>query len=239
MHDTLPVYFGKVNLPFTFIAYQPDSYSHSKSHNEFPELFTSFIKNNKFNNSGDTARLWSFILNIKQILNENIPGDLAELGVWRGNTASVLAHYATLSNRKVFIFDTFSGFDVRDLKGVDVNKDMGFSDTSLSMVRSVIGGASDVCEFAPGYFPSTILAIHMNSSFSIVHLDCDLYEPMKAGLEFFYPRMPKGGLFLLHDYSSNFWDGAKKAIDEFCLDHNEFIILLPDKSGSALLRKSK
>lgn len=72
---------------------------------------------------------------------------------------------------------------------------MGFADTSLPMVRSVIGGALGACESVPGYFPYTISVIRMNSWFSVVRLDCDLYEPMKAGLEFFYPRMPKGGLF--------------------------------------------
>jgi hypothetical protein len=72
-----------------------------------------------------------------------------------------------------------------------------------------------------------------------VSLDCDLYEPMKAGLEFFYPRMTRGGIFLLHDYSSFSWNGAKKAIDEFCGQSGEFIVLMPDKSGSAFLRKAR
>jgi len=238
MLSTLPFYFGKVNLPFTFIAYQPDSYAYFNSHTEFHNLFKSFISHNKFNNAGDVPRLWSFILNIKQVLNENIPGDFAELGVWRGNTASVLAHYAASTNRKVYLFDTFEGFDTRDLEGIDKDKQMAFTDTSLAMVKEVIGISSDVCKFVKGYFPSTVSKEHKANIYSIVSIDCDLYEPMKAGLEVFYPLMSKGGLFLLHDYSSMFWDGAKKAIDEFCIKNGEYVILMPDKSGSAFIRKS-
>lgn len=232
-------YFGKVNLPFTFLAYQPDSYSTFNLHPEFRDLYKSFIANNKFNNAGDVTRLWSFILNIKQILSDNVTGDFAEIGVWRGNSASVLAWYASSVGRKVYLFDTFEGFDKRDLSGIDKNKQMAFADTSLSMVKDVLGKSQDSCFFVKGYFPSTITDEHKQNKYSVVSIDCDLYEPMKAGLDFFYPRMSKGGLFLLHDYSSNHWDGAKKAIDEFCSENHENIILMPDKSGSAFIRKSK
>jgi hypothetical protein len=66
---------------------------------------------------------------------------------------------------------------------------------------------------------------------SVVNLDCDLYQPMKSGLEFFYPRMPLGGIMFLHDYSSLYWDGAKLAVDEFCAETGEFIVLMPDRAG--------
>jgi hypothetical protein len=51
--------------------------------------------------------------------------------------------------------------------------------------------------------------------------------------------MPCGALFLLHEYSSLYWAGSKKAIDEFCEENQEYVILMPDKSGSAFIRKSK
>ena len=60
---------------------------------------------------------------------------------------------------------------------------------------------------------------------------------MRAGLDFFYPLMSQGGLILLHDYVD--WDGANRAIKEFCNLHNEQIIVMPDQSGSAFIRKNK
>jgi hypothetical protein len=104
-----------LNFPFkkgfshkynVFLGYQPDAYATFNAHPEFVSLFEKFSKHNSLNNAGDIARLWSMILNIKQVIADGIEGDFAELGVWRGNTAAVLAHYAASSGRKVFLFDT-------------------------------------------------------------------------------------------------------------------------------------
>jgi len=220
-------------------AYQPDSYFLARQHAEFSDLFNRFTVANRRNNGGDIPRLWSLILNCKQVAAEKIPGDFAELGVWKGNSAAVLAHYAQQAGRSVYLFDTFSGFDPKDLLGVDSDKAMAFGDTSIELVRDNVGRAAEVCRFVKGRFPDSLLEEHRACSFAVVSVDCDLYEPMKAALEFFYPRMPTGALFMLHDYSSCQWNGAKRAIDEFCSTRGEFLILIPDKSGSAFLRKSK
>ena len=222
-----------------YLAYHPDSHCDFASHPEFGDLLARFTAHNLPNNGGDIPRLWSFILNIKQILTEGIPGDFAELGVWRGNTAAVLAYYAETSGRTVFLFDTYDGFEKKDLVGIDASKKFEFADTSVELVKSVVGTEHSRCHYVKGHFPGTISDEHQRSTYAAVSVDCDLYEPMKAGLEFFYPRMSRGGVFFLHDYSSLYWDGAKKAIDEFCRKAGEFVILLPDKSGSAFLRRTK
>lgn len=234
----IPFILGKATFLKIYLTYHPDSYIQHSAHPEFKKLLQSFKSNNQINNIGDITRLWSFMLNIKQIIAEKIPGDFAELGVWRGNTASVLAHYAKSDNRKVYLFDTFEGFSNKDLKGIDADKEMKFSDTSLDLVKNVIGQNSDCCEFIAGYFPDSLLDSHKNNKYAVVSLDCDLYEPMKSGLDFFYPLMSKGGILLLHDYSSLYWAGAKNAIDDFCKKNNEFVVLLPDKSGSVFIRKT-
>jgi hypothetical protein len=222
---------------WAFVSYQPDSHYIFGAHPEFDELFARFTARNKGNNSGDSPRLWSLILNIKQVLRDGIPGDFAEVGVWKGNTAAVLARLA--QDRQVYLFDTFSGFNVRDIQGIDANKDVVFDDTSIELVRDVVGREQQNCHYVPGWFPDSASEEHRQRQYAVVSLDCDLYHPMKAGLEFFYPRMPRGGIMFLHDYSSLYWDGAKLAVDEFCAETGEFIVLMPDKSGSAFLRRSR
>jgi hypothetical protein len=234
-----PFALGKPFILKTFLAYQPDSHNTFNAHPELKSLFKKYISYNKLNNAGDVVRLWSLILNIKQVMAERIEGDFAELGVWRGNTASVLAYYASQHNREVYLFDTYQGFDKKDLEGIDANQEMKFHDTSLALVKKVIGDESACCHFIQGYFPDSLKNKKISRKFSVVSLDCDLHEPMKEGLRYFYPLMNKGGLFLLHDYSSMSWPGAKQAIDAFCKKHDERIILMPDKSGSAFIRKSR
>jgi hypothetical protein len=222
-----------------YCAYQPDSYYLGRAHPEFDGLFRRFTAHNRLNNGGDIPRLWSLILNCKQIIEEKISGDFAELGVWRGNTAAVLALYAAQTGRSVYLFDTFEGFDREDLRGIDADKAMAFGDTSLDLVREVVGDELTNCFYVKGRFPESIEAPLRERQYALVSLDCDLYEPMKAGLDFFYPRMTRGGIFLLHDYSSLRWNGAKRAVDEFCAGSGEFVVLMPDKSGSAFLRKAR
>jgi hypothetical protein len=230
-----------------YLSIQPDAHDHFKAHPEFHELLKKFTAYNKQNNGGDIPRLWSFILNVKQILEEKIKGDFAELGVWRGNTAAILAMLANKTGREVFLFDTYEGFDPRDTKK-SVDKSSKFTpsgteytaeDTSLEVVKSVVGPTYRHCRYIKGYFPKSITPEAEKRKYAVVSLDCDLYEPMKAGLEFFYPRMTKGGIFFLHDYSSMFWPGVKKAIDEFLKKSGEHLVLMPDKSGSAFMRKTQ
>lgn len=41
----------------------------------------------------------------------------------------------------------------------------------------------------------------------------------------------------MHDYSSLCWPGATEAVDQFFADKPEFIIPVPDKSGTCVVRK--
>ena len=246
----LAILLNRTNFIFLFkalylkrfaISYLPDSFVRG-NYSYYTELYEKFRMENRLNNGGDVHRLNSFILNIEYLMSDQcIEGDFAELGVWRGNTAQILAHYAKKYNRRCYLFDTFEGFDNRDVKGIDAQFEPGhFSNTSIKLVKSVIGDEhSQYCEFISGYFPKSIPKNFSEKRFSVVSLDADLYEPMKAGLEHFFPLMTNGGLFLLHDYSSGYWTGCKKAIDEFCDKEIQQIILMPDKSGSAFIRISK
>jgi hypothetical protein len=218
-----------------FLAYYPPSTA------SFPnriDLYRRWIRGNRINNNGDASRFIALMLNLRQLLKEEIDGDFAELGVWKGNSAAILAAFAAESRKRLFLFDTFSGFDKRDLTGEDKGKKMEFEDTSIDLVRETTGH-DEITTYVAGFFPDSITAEVVERKFSLVHLDCDLYTPMKAALEFFYPRMPRGGMIILHDYSSGCWSGATRAIDEFCETTGEYIALWPDKSGTAIMRKTR
>ena len=50
--------------------------------------------------------------------------------------------------------------------------------------------------------------------FSFVHVDVDLYEPHRDSIEFFWPRLTKGGVMVFDDYGSMYCPGARRAVDE-------------------------
>jgi O-methyltransferase len=48
--------------------------------------------------------------------------------------------------------------------------------------------------------------------YRFVHVDVDLYQPTRASLEYFWPRLVPGGIIVCDDYN---WGGAKRAVNEF------------------------
>lgn len=218
------------------IGYRPDFHADFDRIRDYPELVKGWIYNNRSNNCGDLIRFYTIYLNINQVLEDRIPGDFVELGVYKGNSAKLLAVLGRGRNRHTYLFDTFSGFDSRDLRGVDSRNFMDFTDTSLGAVQKLVG--TEGVTYVPGFFPESVSQIELPQHIAIAHIDCDLYEPMKAGLEQFYPRLSTGGILLLHDYSSGYWEGAKRAIDEFFEKRPEKPVVAADKSGTALIRRA-
>lgn len=215
--STVGAFFNSRNSKI-YLAYRPDSHFDFDGFPNFSESYRHFVGASGSSNHGDLARLYLLLLNIARVLKENIPGDLAEIGVYKGNTAQILAEAARASRRRLYLFDTFGGFDAADFdEGDPVSK--SYRDSSLEAVRSFIGTES--VEYVVGRFPESLSRIELPDRFAIVHLDCDLYKPTAAGLSCFYPRLSSGGLLILHDYSSGHWGGCSQAIDHFLKDKPE------------------
>lgn len=165
----------------------------------------------------------SFICNLsKMLLSRGVKGAVAELGVYKGELAKYLNAY--FKDDILYLIDTFLGFDERDTKLDNENKlssaSVGdFSDTSLESVKAKMPYIQN-CRFIQGYFPQTCSLIPQEETFKFVNLDVDLYQPIYVGLEYFYPRLSKGGIILIHDYTSIFYSGVQKAVDEFAAKNN-------------------
>ena len=109
-----------------------------------------------------------------------------------------------------------------------------FVDTDARSVRAKLP-FPEKARFMRGVFPET--ASGLDEEFCFVSLDADLYEPTFEGLEYFYPRVSKGGVILLHDYDNNQFCGAGEAVNCYCAEHDLYIQRLWDMHGSAVLRK--
>lgn len=238
--STMPFSLGCASLGDIYLSYHPDSQVYFDEHPEFWEVLGPFLNENRVNNAGDLVRLWTLIINIKHVLDSDIKGNFAELGVYRGNVAAVLALFASRNGRRVQLFDTFQGFDARDYLGALEHDQLPmFDKVSIAGVRRKLASYADVCDLVPGYFPDSLRTEHDAMQYAVVSIDCDLQKPTTAGLEYFYRRMPKGGVIFVHDYSSLHWKGVKLAVDEFCRLYDEQPVLIPDKSGTVMIRRSR
>lgn len=188
----------------------------------------------------DNTRRDMLALLLRTLVAKNIAGNLAELGVYQGQTAKLIHYY--LPERQLYLFDTFEGFTDQSVSAEKAHTDSnipacGFADTSLELVKHYISQKNGNVHYCKGYFPGSIPDEVKDLPFAFVHLDADLYEPIFEGLKFFYPRMSPRGFIVVHDY--NAWHGARKAVDDFFGDKPELPIPLPDKSGSVLIVKQE
>lgn len=166
--------------------------------------------------------------------DKSICAATAEVGVFRGEFAKDINKHFNQS--KLYLFDTFDGFDDKDLKDEDEEaKNLGkghFCNTSVELVMQKMTNASKVI-VRKGYFPDTAVGLD-DEKFCFVSLDADLYEPIKAGLEFFYPKMISGGVILVQDYYDEIFTGVKKAVNEFAKKHKIFFVPIGDDISVAI-----
>ena len=172
-----------------------------------------------------------------EIERKCVPGEIAELGVYRGAFAAELNRM--FPERRLYLFDTFEGFDARDMKtGRDGQRAKAgdFSDTSEALVLGKMICPEQVT-LRKGYFPDSLCAEDMERSYALVSLDADLYQPTMAGLAYFYPRLSPGGYMILDDYNSPQFPGAGQAVREFCAREGLAVVPLCDIHGTAVLAK--
>lgn len=150
-------------------------------------------------------------------------GDVAQVGVYKGGTAKMIATCFSKKPKKVFLFDTFEGLpDLSEKDQREVGRVQGtekqFVDTSLNDIKTYFADCPNV-EIRKGYFPQTAHGLE-DKQFCFVYLDADLYQSTKDGLNFFYPRMVAGGIIMLDDYKTKNWPGVERAVREFQEKHS-------------------
>lgn len=188
--------------------------------------------------STDIVRYGVMELLLEEVKKRGIPGECAELGVYKGMTARYINRM--MPEKKLYLFDTFEGFDERDLDGQGMASDRDglsmFSDTSVEAVMAIMQ-YPESCEVRKGYFPETSVGLE-DERFCFVSIDCDLYMPTLEGLKYFYPRLSKGGYMMIHDYNNaEFEEGIRRAIDEFREIEDVSLVPIPDLYGSVVISK--
>jgi O-methyltransferase len=159
-----------------------------------------------------TARLNNVVDLVTQVLQDNIPGDFIETGVWRGGTCilmrGLLAAWGDPS-RRVFVADSFDGLPAPDEKQYPQDK----GDTlflykelavSLDQVKrnfACYGLLDERVIFVQGLFRDTLPSMRQER-FAILRLDGDMYESTMDGLTNLYGSLSPGGFIIIDDYGA-------------------------------------
>ena len=139
------------------------------------------------------------------------PGCFVEVGVYKGGSAFHLAKLAQDQDRKVFLYDTFTGIPFAD--EIDSHLVGDFSETSFESVKATIPYANII----QGIFPQSMVKM---PPVAFAHIDADQYRSIKESIEALLPQMVLGGVMVFDDY--NCLRGANTAVDEKFAGHITF-----------------
>jgi hypothetical protein len=162
-----------------------------------------------------------------------VKGSVIECGVNRGNGLMAWAKLSAVLepvnfSRRIYGFDTFAGFpSINEKDRTDANLDSaepgGFHADSYAELLELIElydkdrflGHVPKVELIKGDATQTIpqfIADHPHLVVSLLFMDFDLYEPTKAALEHFLPRMPKGSIIAFDELDNPYWPGETQAL---------------------------
>jgi O-methyltransferase len=157
----------------------------------------------------DHPRCW--VLHKLAITVKDMPGDVAEIGVYKGGTLRLIAR--SVPEKMIHAFDTFDGMPAVCEKDNYCTKGM-FSDTSLEEVEKYISDLKNI-KLYMGRFPETTTEGLDHKTFCLVHVDVDIYTSVISCCEYFWPRLTSGGAMVFDDYGWPTCLGAKIAVREF------------------------
>jgi O-methyltransferase len=187
-------------------------------------------------------RVFALIQAVKYISRHKIPGDIVECGVWKGGSMMAIAKTLLAEqdeDRDLYLFDTFSGMsepskEDLDFRGQEAtilldtsNKEDGWIWCNAPMegvqnVMSKTGYEQDRIHFIQGKVENT-LPTCAPEKIALLRLDTDWYESTRHELIHLFPLLSTDGVIIIDDYG--YWQGAKKAVDEYFEEHNIKILL--------------
>lgn len=147
----------------------------------------------------------------------HLEGSMAEIGVWRGGTSYLMsAGRKALSGKDapIVMIDTFEGHPEATI-GAETDpfqRAGGFAGTSVERVASYLAGFPH--EIRAGDAVSVVDGLEERFYF-LVHIDTDIYVSTKKCLEYFFPRMVKGGVIVMDDFGATRCPGVTQAVQEF------------------------
>jgi hypothetical protein len=187
-----------------------------------------------------TERFTNNIDSIRHVEMNKIPGDIVEIGVWKGGSmlSMILAHERILHIPRTFhLYDTFEGMTPATSVDVDhANNDATKLMEQVPFIRcissldEVKANISRHTSIQPKYHIGDILKnTFYPDSIAVLRLDTDWYESTKFELDHFYDKVVSGGIVIIDDYGH--WKGCKKAVDEFLENHPGITVNKIDYTG--------
>lgn len=189
-------------------------------------------------------RLHNYRTLVEAAIDQDVPGDLVEAGVWRGG-ASIMARAVLaargVTDRKVVVADSFEGLpppsgDYPADEGLhfETIAELAVSLEQVQANFSRFGLLDDQVVFLKGWFRDTMPLVE-SRAIAVLRLDGDLYESTIDPLRHLYDRVSPGGWVIVDDYS--ILECCQRAVTDFFTDRGEQPTIEPIDRVGVYFRK--
>lgn len=180
----------------------------------------------------DRVRCYSLYLLAEQ--THQLPGNILEVGSWRGGSAGLLALLAP--TKTVYVADTFRG--VVKASSWEHYANQAHDDTNVELVRTFLEEDLNLsnCQILEGVFPEETGARIEGHTLSLVHIDVDVYDSTRDAFNHIWNSLTPGGIIVFDDYGMiSACGGVSKFVDEIRNDPDKLFI--PNLNGQAYIIK--
>lgn len=162
---------------------------------------------------------------LERVIENGIPGDFIETGVWRGGATifmrAVLKAYG-IKGRAVWVADSFDGLPPPDTERYAADagdntylyRKLAVSLETVKENFAKYGLLDQQVRFLKGWFKDTLPTIPAEQRFALIRLDGDMYGSTIEALENLYPKLYEGGICIIDDYGA--CPPCKQATEDFC-----------------------
>lgn len=196
-------------------------------------------------------RVMALVEAVRHVVRADVPGAIAECGVWRGGSAMVIAHTLLdlgVTDRDLYLYDTYThmpdpGAHDWDFRGRHADEYMEQARTSEAFrylpyeqviaVVEATGYPRERLHFVQGMVEDTI-PDEAPEQLAVVRLDTDWYESTAHEMRHLYPRLASGGVLIVDDYGH--FMGSKKAVDEYFAEHGPVLLHRIDFTGRLVIK---
>jgi len=153
---------------------------------------------------------------------KNVPGDVAEFGVYNGGSSRILS--VLFPDRTIWAFDTYEGMPKEDFDS-QLDRDGPGSFRPAYTVAEMFGSYLNVIP-VKGRFSETIEHLPLRPKFAFVYIDCDLYKSARDIFSWLPWHLMRGAVIFLDDYGTH--RGIQAAVHEFMQDNAQSLGLVFD-----------
>jgi len=198
-----------------------------------PDLYETIDQWPLFVGTGNFARFLAILELFLPTIE--VPGDIAEFGVWKGSTSSLIAKtlavQAPLSPKRIHLFDSFEGLTEFTAEDSDAKALKGMYQGSEELLRksASVNEIDDYFVFHKGFIEDTLpefIAKAPQTLFSFVYCDTDLFSSTAVILASMWARLSPNGVMVFDQWNMDEFPGEGTAVNQFIETHRAEITLI-------------